>query len=337
MGFMETTYLGLQLRNPLVASAGPLTQTVDQVKKLAGTGVGAIVMHSMFAERLRRDAAHDADLEDSYAESFAEATSYFPTPLLEPDPARNYLSLVERSAAAIPIPLIASLNAADVGSWTTYAKQLADAGASALECNIYFVPGDVSLTGAEVEARHLEIVAAVTSVVQIPVAVKMSPYFSSTGNFALQLIEAGAYGLVLFNRFLQPKVLVSKMAVVSGLDLSTPADAHVPRTWIATLRNQTHASLAATSGVDTVGDVVAYLLAGADVVMTTSALVRHGAGYAEQLITGLSEWMASRGFKSVNDFRGKLAVPLDADANAYARAGYVSALENAQETYGSLA
>jgi dihydroorotate dehydrogenase (fumarate) len=334
---MNTTYLGLQLRSPLVASAGPLTQSVDQVKRLADTGVGAVVMHSMFAERLLRDAAHDADLEDAYAESFAEATSYFPSPVVEPDPARGYLSLVERSAAAIPIPLIASLNAADVGSWTTYAKQLADAGASALECNIYFVPGEVSLTGSDVEARHLEIVNAVTSVVQIPVAVKMSPYFSSVGNFGLQLIEAGAYGLVLFNRFLQPKVQVSSMSVVAGVDLSTPADAHVARTWIATLRNQTHASLAATSGVETAEDVVAYLLAGADAVMTTSALVRHGAGYASQLISGVAEWMATRGFSSVEEFRGTLAIPFETNANAYARAGYVSALEGAQTTYASLA
>jgi dihydroorotate dehydrogenase (fumarate) len=334
---MRTTYLGLSLRSPLVASAGPLTQSVDQVKRLADTGVGAIVMHSMFAERLRRDAANDADLEDAYAESFAEATSYFPTPAVQPDLARGYLSLVERSAASIGIPLIASLNAAEIGSWTTYAKQLADAGASALECNIYYVPGEVSITGAEVEARHLEIVSAVTSTVQIPVAVKMSPYFSSVGNFALQLVEAGAFGLVLFNRFLQPKVQVSQLAVVSGLDLSTPADAHVPRTWIATLRNQTNASLAATSGVETSEDVIAYLLAGADVVMTTSALVRHGVGYADQLLSGVSEWMAARGFASVDDFRGKLAIPFETNANAYARAGYVNALEQAQETYAPLA
>ncbi len=334
---MDTNYLGLALRSPLVASAGPLTQSVEGVKALADTGLGAVVLHSLFAERLLREAAEDAELEESYADSFAEATSFFPTPAVEPDPGRGYLSLVERSAAAIEIPLIASLNAARIGSWTRYAKQLAEAGASALECNIYFVPGDVSITGAEVEARHLEIVAAVTAAVEIPVTVKLSPYFSSVGNFALQLVEAGASGLVLFNRFLQPRVHVPDMSVVSGLSLSTPADASVPRTWIATLRNQTSASLAASSGVETAEDVIAYLLAGADVVMTTSALVRHGAGYASDVIHNVEEWTKARGFASVADFRGRLAVPLEADGHAYARAGYVAALENAQSTYASLA
>lgn len=334
---MNTTYLGLALRSPLVASAGPLTRSVEQVKKLADTGLGAVVLHSMFAERLRYEAALDADLEDSYAESSPEATSYFPQGETESDPAAGYLSLVERSANAIEIPLIASLNASEVGSWTTYAKQLADAGASAIECNIYFIPGDVSLSGTEVEARHLEIVSAVTSAVEIPVAVKLSPYFSSVGNFALQVVAAGASGLVMFNRFLQPRVQVGSLQVVPGVELSTPADSHVARTWIASMRNQTSASLAATSGVESAEDVIAYLLAGADVVMTTSALVRHGAGYAEELLEGVTKWTAAHGFSSASDFRGRLAVPAEVDGNAYARSGYVAALEQAQITYGSLA
>lgn len=332
----STTYLGLELRNPLVASAGPLTQSVDQVKKLADTGLGAVVLHSMFAERLQREAAFDADLEESFSESFAEATSYFPATVLDADPMRGYLSLVERSAEAVDIPLIASLNAAEVGSWSQYAQRLVDAGAAAIECNIYLVPGDVSLTGADVEARHLEIVSAVTSAVQVPVSVKLSPFFSSVGNFALQVIDAGASGLVLFNRFLQPRVQVPALAVVPGVELSTSADGHVARTWIATLRNQTSASLAASSGVETAEDVIAYLLAGADVVMTTSALVRHGVGYAEKLIAGVAEWTAGRGFGSVSHFRGNLAVPSEIEGNAYARSGYVAALEKAQATYGSL-
>jgi dihydroorotate dehydrogenase (fumarate) len=335
---MGTTYLGMELRSPLVASAGPLSQTVDGVRKLADTGLGAVVLYSLFEEQVLAQAERDALLEELNSESFPEATSYFPD-IIDPEatsPATTYLSLVERAAAAIDVPLIASLNASGTGSWVNFARQLAEAGASALECNIYFVPGDVTVPGADVEKRHLEIVAAVKQAVDIPVAVKLSPFFSSTGNFALQLVDAGADGLVLFNRFLQPSVDVERLAVVPGVTLSSPADARVPRTWIATLRNRTAASLAATSGVETAADVAAYLLAGADVVMTTSSLVRHGAGYARKLLDGLDEWMARKQFTSVSDFRGLLAVPADEEAGTSARAGYVAALEKAKSTYGSL-
>jgi dihydroorotate dehydrogenase (fumarate) len=335
---MGTTYLGMDLRSPLVASAGPLSQTVDGVRELADTGMGAVVLYSLFEEQVLAQAERDALLEELNSESFPEATSYFPD-IVDPElttPAATYLSLVERASAAIDIPLIASLNASGTGSWVSFAHQLEDAGASALECNIYFVPGDVTVPGADVEARHLEIVAAVKQSVSIPVAVKLSPFFSSPGNFALQLVEAGADGLVLFNRFLQPSVDVEKLAVVPGVSLSSAADARIPRTWIATLRNRTAASLAATSGVETADDVAAYLLAGADVVMTTSSLVRHGAGYARTLLEGLEHWMARKQFDSVADFRGLLAVPAGAESSASARAGYVTALEKAKSTYGSL-
>lgn len=333
---MTTTYLGLELRSPLVASAGPLTQTVSQIERLADTGIGAIVLHSLYAEQIRRTAEADLELEESYADSFAEATSYFPTIAAQADPASSYLSLVERSAAVIDVPLIASLNAAAVGDWTQYARRLADAGAAAIECNIYLVPGDVQLTGADVDARHREIVAAVTSAVDVPVAVKLSPFLSSLGNLALQLVDDGAAGLVLCNRFLQPQVRVSEMAVVPGVELSTSADGHVARTWIATLRQLTSASLAGSSGVHNAEDFAAYLLAGADVVMTTSALVRHGIGHATRLLEGLDEWMQRSGYRSLDDVRGKLAVPADTDGYRYARSGYLAALERAQSTYGSL-
>jgi len=335
---MDTTtqYLGLSLRHPLVASAGPLTQGVEAVRALADTGVGAIVLHSMFAERLRREAERDQELTDVGADSFPEASGYFPSVADAVEPGSAYLSLLERSAAAVDVPLIASLNAAGVGNWVSYARRLADAGASAIECNVYFVPGDVTLSGADVEARQLEIVAAVTEAVSLPVAVKLSPFLSSPGNFALRVVDAGASGLVLFNRFLQPAMDVERLAVVPGVTLSSPAEAQVPRTWIATLRNHTSASLAATSGVAEASDVAAYLLAGADVVMTTSSLVRNGAGYARTLIDGLSDWAAAKGFASVDDFRGLLAVPSGADDNALARSGYLAALEKAQQTYGSL-
>lgn len=333
---MGTSYLGMELRSPLVASAGPLTRNAGQVEALADTGLGAIVLHSLFEEQVRAQARQDELLNELTSDAFSEASSYFPT-IDEPDvPARTYLNLVERSAAAVDIPVIASLNGANMGGWVEFARQLADAGAAALECNIYFVPGDVRLSGTEVEKRHLEITAAVKAAVDIPVAVKLSPYFSSIGNLALQVVDAGADGLVMFNRFLAPSVDTQRLEVVPGVTLSTPADARLPRTWIAILRHYTTASLAATSGVENSDDVAAHLLAGADVVMTTSSLVRHGVTHARDLLAGLAEWERQFGFSDPSDYRGRLAVPADADGASGARQGYVAALEKARATYGSL-
>ncbi len=334
---LTTDYLGLRLRNPLVASAGPLSQTVDGVRGLADAGIGAVVMYSLFEEQVRQQAARDAELADLHEESFAEALSYFPAAeTAEPGVADRYVALIERAASAVEVPVIASINGANLGGWVRIARQLADAGAAAIELNVYFVPGDLHLTGAEVEQRHLDIVGAVRAAVPVPIAVKLSPYFSSPGNMALRLVEAGADGLVLFNRFLQPEVDIEALTVKPSVALSTRFEGRLPRTWIAALARHTRASLAATSGVEEAADVIRYLLAGADVVMTTSALVRHGAGYAEVLLAGLQEWMRRRGYATVDDFRGLLAVPADVDGASYLRAGYVAALEKARRVYGSL-
>lgn len=334
---LTTDYLGLRLRNPLVASAGPLSQTVDGVRGLADAGIGAVVMYSLFEEQVRQQAARDAELADLHEESFAEALSYFPAAeTAEPGVADRYVALIERAASAVEVPVIASINGANLGGWVRIARQLADAGAAAIELNVYFVPGDLHLTGAEVEQRHLDIVGAVRAAVPVPIAVKLSPYFSSPGNMALRLVEAGADGLVLFNRFLQPEVDIEALTVTPSVALSTRFEGRLPRTWIAALARHTRASLAATSGVEEAADVIRYLLAGADVVMTTSALVRHGAGYAEVLLAGLQEWMRRRGYATVDDFRGLLAVPADVDGASYLRAGYVAALEKARRVYGSL-
>ncbi len=334
---LTTDYLGLRLRNPLVASAGPLSQTVDGVRGLADAGIGAVVMYSLFEEQVRQQAARDAELADLHEESFAEALSYFPAAeTAEPGVADRYVALIERAASAVEVPVIASINGANLGGWVRIARQLADAGAAAIELNVYFVPGDLHLTGAEVEQRHLDIVGAVRAAVPVPIAVKLSPYFSSPGNMALRLVEAGADGLVLFNRFLQPEVDIEALTVTPSVALSTRFEGRLPRTWIAALARHTRASLAATSGVEEAADVIRYLLAGADVVMTTSALVRHGAGYAGVLLGGLQEWMRRRGYASVGEFRGLLAVPADVDGASYLRAGYVAALEKARRVYGSL-
>jgi len=326
---LSTGYLGLTLRNPLVASASPLSNTVAGVRRLADGGVGAVVLYSLFEEQLRREAEQNARLAEAGTESFGEALSYFPAAAdSDPGPHR-YLSLLERAAAAVGVPVIGSLNGVTPGGWTSYARAIQDAGAAAIELNIYYIPGDPHTTGREVEQRHVDILCRVKDAVTVPVAVKLSPYFSSAGEMALRLDEAGADGLVLFNRFLQPDIDPETLAVVPAVDLSSPAEARVPRTWISILCQRVRASLAATTGVEGPADVAKYLLAGADVVMTASSLIRHGPGHATVLLDGLADWMARKGYASVDDVRGLLAVPAGTDQAAYERAGYVRAMRDA--------
>ena len=335
---LSTSYLGLALRNPLVASASPLSNSVDGVRRLADAGVGAVVLYSLFEEQLRREAEQNARLAEAGTEIFAESLSYFPAGaeaeaaedgIADVPSPRRYLSLLERAAAAVDIPVIGSINGVTPGGWTSYARAIQDAGAAAIELNIYYIPGDPHTTGREVEQRHVDILCRVKDAVTVPVAVKLSPHFSSTGEIALRLDEAGADGLVLFNRFLQPDIDPETLAVVPAVDLSSPAEARLPRTWISILCQRVRASLAATTGVEGPADVAKYLLAGADVVMTASSLIRHGPGHATVLLDGLADWMARKGYASVDDVRGLLAVPAGTDQAAYERAGYVRAMRDA--------
>ncbi len=326
---LSTTYMGLALRNPLVASASPLSHTLDGVRRLADGGVGAVVLYSLFEEQVRKEAAENARLAEAGTESFAESLSYFPAAAEEDLGPREYLSLLERAAAAVDIPVIASLNGVTPGGWAEYARAMQDAGAAAIELNIYYVPGDPGITARDVEQRYVDVLARVKSAVTVPVAVKLGPYFSSPGEIALQLDQAGADALVLFNRFLQPDIDPDTLAVVPTVGLSSPAEARLPRTWIALLYGRLRASLAATTGVETTEDVAKYLLAGADVVMSASALLRHGPGYATALLDGLTAWMERKGFTSIDELRGMLAVPADADQSEYERSGYVTALRAA--------
>jgi dihydroorotate dehydrogenase (fumarate) len=326
---LSTNYMGLELRNPLVASASPLSHTVDGVRRLADAGVGAVVLHSLFEEQVREEAELDAQMADAGTESFAESLSYFPEVAEEDYGPRRHLSLVERAAAAVDVPVIASLNGVTPEGWTDYARAMQDAGAAAIELNIYYVPGDPGIPGRDVEQRYLDVLKRVKDAVTVPVAVKLGPYFSSTGEMALRLDEAGADALVLFNRFLQPDIDTETLAVVPGLALSRPVDALLPRTWIALLRGRVGCALGATTGVEDPVDVAKYLLAGADVVMTASALLRHGPEHATVLLDGLSAWMARKGFTAVDELRGMLSVPRDAEAAGYERAGYVTELRAA--------
>jgi dihydroorotate dehydrogenase (fumarate) len=337
---LSTRYLGLDLRNPLIASASPLSNTVDGVRRLADGGVGAVVLYSLFEEQLRREAAQNLALAGAGTESFAESRTYFPSGTEDAPGPRRYLSLVERAAAAVDVPVIASLNGCSAGGWTDYARAVGEAGAAAIELNIYHLPGGPPTSpspfspGRDVEQRHVDILTTVKAVAGIPVAVKLSPYFSSTGEVVQRLDRCGADGIVLFNRFLQPDIDPEALTVTPGFGLSSPAEGRLPRVWIALLAGRVSASLAATSGVEDPADVARYLLAGADAVMTASALMRHGPAYAGVLLDGLSDWMSRKGFGAVADARGLLSVPMDTDEAAYQRAGYVTAMQAANHGEG---
>jgi dihydroorotate dehydrogenase (fumarate) len=328
---LDTSYLGLKLRNPLVASAGPMTQTAHRIEQLAEAGVGAVVLPSLFEEQILAEAERDELLAEVGIDSFGEATTY----LIDPDASiwpRHYLALIERAAGS-GVPVIASLNGSTPGGWTGYARAMQDAGASAIELNIYYAPTDLLIPARVTEQRYIDILTMVKSSISVPVAVKLTPYFSSLGEMAIRLDRAGADGLVLFNRFMQTDIDPGTLTISTGFKLSSPAEATVARSWIARLHGQVRASLAASTGVETADDVAAYLLAGADVVMTTSSLLRHGAAHAAALLDGLAAWMDRKGFSGVGEFRGLLAARTGAGPG-YGRSGYLSAVEQGTRTYG---
>jgi dihydroorotate dehydrogenase (fumarate) len=328
---LATRYLGLDLRNPLVASAGPMTQSADRIMRLAEAGVGAVVLPSLFEEQIRAEADRDERLAEVNMDSFGEAMTF----LVDPDASvwpRQYLDLIGRAAGS-GVPVIASLNGSTAGGWTDYARAMQDAGAVAIELNIYYLPGDPLIPSHDAEQRYIDILTAVKSVVSVPVAVKLTPFFSSFGDMALRLEKAGADGLVLFNRFMQTDINPDTFTISTGFKLSSPAEGTLARSWIARLRGQLHSSLAASTGVETADDVAAYLLAGADVVMTTSALLRHGPGHATTLLDGLTAWMDRKGIGSVDEIRGLLAPAADIPQPGFGRHGYLRAVEQASRAY----
>jgi dihydroorotate dehydrogenase (fumarate) len=330
---LTTQYLGLTLATPLVAAASPVSRTIDGVKQLADTGVGAVVLYSLFEEDIRREAARNSRLAAQGAETYAESLSYFPAAVVEDHGATRYLRHLQRAADAVAVPVIGSLNGSTDGGWTSYARSMQDAGAAAIELNIYYLPGGPQIDGREVEQRHLDVLSRVRDAVTVPVAVKLNPYFSATAQMAQRLDAAGADALVLFNRFLQPDIDPDTMSINPTVVLSTSAEIRLPLTWIALLRGRVRACLAATTGVEDSADVVKYLLAGADVVQTASALLRHGPDYAGVLIAGLREWMLRRGFTALNEVRGMLAWPPADDATARERGEYVTALRTANSGF----
>lgn len=325
---LSTTYLGMQLEHPIVASASPLSKTLAGVRSLEGGGAAAIVLASVFEEQIQMDNASFARYLDAGAHSVSESASYFPS--VDPAPAgpAEYLQLISDARAAVRVPVIASLNGSTDAGWVDYARQIERAGASALELNIFHLPVDATETGRSVEDRAVRVVEAIRGVISIPLAVKIGPYFSAVGEMAARFATAGADGLVLFNRFYQPDFDLEKLEVEPSLALSVPTEIRLPLFWIAALRGRVGLSLGATTGVATSTEVVKYLLAGADVVMTTAALLRYGPAHLGILRAGLVAWMEERKYVSVAELRGAMSRAKVADPSAFDRANYLRILNS---------
>ncbi len=331
---LATRYLGLELEHPVVASASPLSQTLDGVRSLEDAGAAAVVIHSLFEEQIRHEAAAQAHLMDVGSESFGEALSYFPDLEGAEIGPQQYLEHIRRCREATAIPIIASLNGASPEGWTDYARLIEEAGAHALELNLYYLPADLKESGADVERRYLQTVHRVREAVSIPLAVKIGPWFSAFGHMALQLETAGADGLVLFNRFYQPDFDIEKLEVAPTLELSRANEIRQGLFWLALLHGRVQASLAATSGVTSAAEVAKYLLAGAHVVMTASALLRLGPPYLASLRDGLADWMEARGYEDVEQVRGAMSHGRVAEPAAFERANYLRVLDSYQNRWG---
>ena len=324
---LRTEYLGLQLAHPIVASASPITGSIDDIRRLEDAGAAAIVMPSLFEEQLRREALAMDRLMTAGEESFAEATSYFPPVAERHGGLDRYLETLRRASEAADVPLIGSLNGISAEGWVGYATGVEAAGASAIELNIYYIPADLAESGQDVEERYLDVVRAVKGAVSVPLAVKVSPFFSAFGHMARELALAGADGLVLFNRFYQPDYDIDKLEVARTLDLSSASEIRPGLLWIALLYGRIGASLAATSGVEDYRQAVKYLMAGADVVMTTSSLLRNGHEYVGQIRDDLAAWLLERDYGRIDDLRGCMSLDRVPDASAYERANYIRILE----------
>jgi len=327
---LRTTYLGLQLRTPLVASASPLSQEIDSIHQLEDAGASAVVLYSLFEEQLRQESFELAHHLAEGTNSFAEAASFFPQPdefRLGPE---GYLNHIRKAKEAATIPIVASLNGATLGGWAKYAKQIEQAGADAIECNIYFIPTDLDIAGSDIEKTYIDILREVKISVRIPVAVKVSPFFSNMANMAKRFDEAGANGLVLFNRFYQPDINLDELEIEPNVLLSTPQSLRLPLTWIGILYGRIHASLAATSGVHGPEDVVKLLMVGADVTMLCSTLLRNGIGYLNQIEDGLLEWMEEHEYESVQQMKGSMSQIRCPNPSAFERAQYMKAVKSVQ-------
>jgi dihydroorotate dehydrogenase (fumarate) len=305
---LSTTYLGIKLRTPLVPSASPLSEDLDKIKQMEQAGAGAIVFHSLFEEQLEIDPARSAP-------EFRVAP-------------KSYLKHIGEAKASVQIPIIASLNCTTLGGWLSYARQLTEAGADALELNIYRIPTGTTVLGSVIEESDIDIVRAVRAASKIPLAVKLSPYFSNFANIAASLDALGVDGLVLFNRFYQPDIDLEKMEVAPNFTLSTPADMRLPLRWIGILFGRIRANLAATSGIYQASDVIKMVMAGADVTMLCSALMRHGISHIQRVEMDLAVWLEEHKYNSLGEIKGLMSQQNCSDPGAFERAQYVRGLSS---------
>ena len=323
---LTTRYLGLTLAHPIVAAASPLTATLDGMRRLEDAGAAAVVMSSLYEEQIRAEDTAYALFTEHGSNSQAEAGSYFPELPDYDCGVSGHLETLRRASDALDVPVIASLNGTTTAGWLGHARALEEAGAAAIELNLYSIPIDPAVSGAEVERRTLEIVRQVAGIVKIPVSIKLVPYFTSMPHMAAELVRAGASGLILFNRLYAPDIDLATLRVTRSLPLSTAAELPLSLVWIAILSRRVECSLAASRGVETHEEVVKYLLVGADVVMTASALLRNGVQHVATMRTGLECWLDENGFDSVDAIRGLKDATHVENVDALLRAQYVAAL-----------
>jgi dihydroorotate dehydrogenase (fumarate) len=323
---LTTRYMGMTLRSPLVPSASPLSDQVDSIRRMEDSGAAAVVLYSLFEEQITRESEALQQQLAYGTESFAEALTYHPEPSEFRVGPEEYLNHIRKAKEAVRIPVIASLNGSTIGGWVDYARKMQQAGADALELNIYYIETNMDRGALEVEQTYLDILKAVRLVVSIPVAIKLGAFFSNTANMAKRLDQAGANALVLFNRFYQPDIDLETLEVRPNVLLSTPQALRLPLRWIAILYDRIKADMAATSGIHTASDVLKVLMAGADVAMLCSTLLRNGIEYIRTIETQMCEWMEEHDYESVRQMQGSMSQKYCSDPNAFERAQYMRAV-----------
>jgi dihydroorotate dehydrogenase (fumarate) len=324
----------MRLRTPLVASASPLSHEIAGIRALEDAGASAVVLFSLFEEQLHKEALELELHLNAGTESFAESLTYFPHSSEFHTGPEEYLNHIRKAKAAVHIPIIASLNGATLGGWTKYAKQVEQAGADAIECNLYSIPTNTEILGSEIEASYANILREVKTSVQIPVAAKLSPFFSNFANMAKRFDHLGANGLVLFNRFYQPDIDLDELEIKPNVLLSSPQDLRLPLTWIGILYGRIRASLAATSGVHSAEDALKLLMVGADVTMLCSVLLRYGIAHLRHIEQGIAEWMEEHEYESVHQMQGSMSQLRCSDPGAFERSQYMRAVKGLQHVEG---
>ena len=325
---LSTSYLGLALKNPLVVSPSPLCQELGNIRQMEDAGASAVVLHSLFEEQLTLESQDLDRFLTSGTESFAESLSYFPDMGQYNLGPEGYLEHIRKAKAAVKIPIIGSLNGISTGGWISFAKKIEQAGADALELNVYYIATDPEMSGAQVEQMYADLVRDVRASVKLPVAVKVGPYFSSMASMARRLDQAGANALVLFNRFYQPDFDLEKLEVVPNLNLSRSEELRLRLCWVAILFGRIRADMAVTGGVHTAEDVIKSMMAGARVAMMTSALLRNGVGHIATVLDGMRAWMEQYEYTSIRQMQGSMSQKSVAEPAAFVRANYMKVLSS---------